>query len=125
MVRNNDDLLREAMESAGYFTRTNDLVTLDDRCELSYQEQVSLLLAREVARFRPDLKDRGKKDVLYIVRNERGSYSLPSNDLTYLLETEEPYDDSMIASYSLNDRKIINKLYRGDGTKWIPYKRSE
>ena len=57
MKRTKDDLLREAIERAGYYISKDIAVTLDDNCDLSYAEQVALLLAREVAKSRPDLLD--------------------------------------------------------------------
>lgn len=86
MKRTKDDLLREAIEQAGYYRYyiSKDIaVTLDDNCDLSYAEQVALLLAREVARSRPDLLDaEPNKDLVYVVNNGGGdNYSLPSSDL--------------------------------------------
>lgn len=123
MKRTKDDLLREAIEQAGYYILKDITVTLDDNCDLSYAEQVALLLAREVARSRPDLlEDEPNKDLVYVVNNEgKDNYSLPSSDLTALLENEKPYDDAVIGVYSLSERKLVRKLYRGNGTKWISY----
>ena len=68
MKRTKDDLLREAIEQAGYYISKDIAVTLDDNCDLSYAEQVALLLAREVARSRPDLLDaEPNKDLVYVV----------------------------------------------------------
>lgn len=123
MKRTKDDLLREAIEQAGYYISKDITVTLDDNCDLSYAEQVALLLAREVARSRPDLlEDEPNKDLVYVVNNEgKDNYSLPSSDLTALLENEKPYDDAVIGVYSLSERKLVRKLYRGNGTKWVSY----
>lgn len=123
MKRTKDDLLREAIEQAGYYISKDITVTLDDNCDLSYAEQVALLLAREVARSRPDLlEDEPNKDLVYVVNNEgKDNYSLPSSDLTALLENEKPYDDAVIGVYSLSERKLVRKLYRGNGTKWVFY----
>lgn len=123
MKRTKDDLLREAIEQAGYYILKDITVTLDDNCDLSYAEQVALLLAREVARSRPDLlEDEPNKDLVYVVNNEgKDNYSLPSSDLTALLENEKPYNDAVIGVYSLSERKLVRKLYRGNGTKWISY----
>lgn len=123
MKRTKDDLLREAIEQAGYYISKDITVTLDDNCDLSYAEQVALLLAREVARSRPDLlEDEPNKDLVYVVNNEgKDNYSLPSSDLTALLENEKPYDDAVIGIYSLSERKLVRKLYRGNGTKWVSY----
>lgn len=123
MKRTKDDLLREAIEQAGYYISKDIAVTLDDNCDLSYAEQVALLLAREVARSRPDLlEDEPNKDLVYVVNNEgKDNYSLPSSDLTALLENEKPYDDAVIGVYSLSERKLVRKLYRGNGTKWVSY----
>lgn len=123
MKRTKDDLLREAIEQAGYYISKDIAVTLDDNCDLSYAEQVALLLAREVARSRPDLlEDESNKDLVYVVNTEgKDNYSLPSSDLTALLENEKPYDDAVIGVYSLSERKLVRKLYRGNGTKWVSY----
>lgn len=123
MKRTKDDLLREAIEQAGYYISKDIAVTLDDNCDLSYAEQVALLLAREVARSRPDLLDaEPNKDLVYVVNNGGGdNYSLLSSDLTALLENEKPYDDAVIGVYSLSERKLVQKLYKGDGTKWVFY----
>lgn len=123
MKRTKDDLLREAIEQAGYYISKDITVTLDDNCDLSYAEQVALLLAREVARSRPDLlEDEPNKDLVYVVNDEgKDNYSLPSSDLTALLENEKPYDDAVIGVYSLSERKLVRKLYRGNGTKWVSY----
>ena len=123
MKRTKDDLLREAIEQAGYYISKDIAVTLDDNCDLSYAEQIALLLAREVARSRPDLLDaEPNKDLVYVVNNGGGdNYSLPSSDLTALLENEKPYDDAVIGVYSLSERKLVHKLYKGNGTKWVPY----
>lgn len=123
MKRTKDDLLREAIEQAGYYISKDIAVTLDDNCDLSYAEQVALLLAREVARSRPDLLDaEPNKDLVYVVNNgSEDNYSLPSSDLTALLENEKPYDDAVIGVYSLSERKLVRKLYKGNGTKWAPY----
>ena len=82
-----------------------------------------LLLAREVARSRPDLLDaEPNKDLVYVVNNGGGDdYSLPSSDLTALLENEKPYDHAVIGVYSLSEMKLVHKLYKGNGTKWVPY----
>lgn len=122
MKRTKDELLREAIEQAGYYISKGITVTLDDTCDLSYAEQVALLLAREVARNRPDLLNEFDKDLVYVVNNGGGdNYSLPSSDLTALLENEKPYDDAVIGVYSLSERKLVQKLYKGDGTKWVFY----
>ena len=122
MKRTKDDLLREAIEQAGYYNAKDIAITLDDNCDLSYGEQVCLLLAREVARNRPDLLNCHNDDLLYVRCDNAGNCSLPSNDLTSLLEMEKPFDDCFIGVYSLSERKIINKLYKGNGTKWVAYK---
>ena len=98
MKRTKDDLLREAIERTGYYILKDITVTLDDNCDLSYAEQVALLLAREVARSRPDLLNaEPNKDLVYVVNNGGGdNYSLPSLDLTALLENEKPYEDAEI-----------------------------
>ena len=122
MKRTKDDLLREAIKRTGYYILKDITVTLDDNCDLSYAEQVALLLAREVVRYRPDLLDAEPKDLVYVVNNGGGdNYSLPSLDLTALLENEKPYDDAVIGVYSLSERKLVHKLYKGNGTKWVPY----
>ena len=43
MKRTKDDLLREAIEQAGYYISKDIAVTLDDNCDLSYAEQVAFL----------------------------------------------------------------------------------
>lgn len=125
MKTNKDNLLKTAIEYSGFYMRKDVDVTLDDSCDLSFDEQVELLLARELVKFRPDLMTKQDKDIVYIVCDGDKNYSLPSNDLTSLLEEEKPYDDAVIAVYSLTDKKIVNKLYKGDGTKWISYRRDK
>lgn len=121
-MKTKDDMLREAVEASGYYHYRTEIVTLDDNCDLRYDQQVCLLLAREVVRSRPDLLNAPEKDLVYIVNNGSGdNYSLPSSDLTALLENEKPYDDAVIGVYSLSERKLVRKLYKGNGTNWIPY----
>lgn len=120
MMKTKDDLLREAIEQTGYYISKDITVTLNDKCDLSYINQIALLLAREVVRFRPDLTVNKEKDVVYIICFSDGNYSLPTNDLTTLLETQKPFADDYITSYSLSKKKILSKLYKGDGVKWIP-----
>ena len=116
-----DEILKEAIESSGYYEfleKPFDLTLRDEN--LSYISQVVLVLAREVVRFRPDLLQERNQDIVYVVSSESG-YSLPSSDLTSLLETEKPFDDAIISTYSLSERKLIKKLYEGDGIKWVPF----
>lgn len=121
MKRNMDDVLREAIESSGYYEYKDTPADLRNE-ELTYKQQVPLILARELVKFRPDLLNAVDKDVVFIVCNGSSTYSLPSVDLTALLENEKPYSDAIIGTYSLSERKLVKKLYKGDGTKWIPYK---
>lgn len=121
MKRNMDDVLREAIESSGYYEYKDTPADLRNE-ELTYKQQVPLILARELVKFRPDLLNAVDKDVVFIVCNGSSTYSLPSVDLTALLENEKPYSDTIIGTYSLSERKLVKKLYKGDGTKWIPYK---
>ena len=113
-----DDVLREAIESAGFYSYKNYPCNLRDE-NMNYTEQVALVLSREVVKFRPDLLEEPNQDIVFIVSSESG-YSLPSKDLTSLLENEKPFDDAVIGTYSLSERKLIKKLYKGDGIKWIP-----
>ncbi len=116
-----DEILREAIESSGYYLFLKEPFDLTLRNEnMNYMDQVALVLAREVVRFRPDLLQERNQDIVYVVSSESG-YSLPSSDLTSLLETEKPFDDAIISTYSLSERKLIKKLYKGDGIKWIPF----
>lgn len=121
MKRNMDDVLREAIESSGYYEYKDTPADLRNE-ELTYKQQVPLILARELVKFRPDLLNAVDKDVVFIVCNGSSTCSLPSVDLTVLLENEKPYSDAIIGTYSLSERKLVKKLYKGDGTKWIPYK---
>lgn len=121
-MRTKDDLLREAIEQSGYYQHKNEIVTLDENCDLRYEQQICILLAREVVKSRPDLLNAPEKDLVYVVNNGGGdNYSLPSSDLTLLLENEKPYDDAVIGVYSLSERKLVHKLYKGNGTNWVPY----
>jgi len=116
-----DEILKEAIESSGYYRFLEEPFDLTLRNEdMDYFDQVALVLAREVVRFRPDLLQEKNQDIVYVVSSESG-YSLPSSDLTSLLETEKPFDDAIISTYSLSERKLIKKLYKGDGVKWIPF----
>lgn len=121
MIRNMDEVLKEAIESSGYYQYENISCDLRDD-NMSYKDQVALVLAREVVKFRPDLLNNVSKDVVYIVCNGSSNYGLPSTDLTELLENESPYDDAFIATYSLSERKLLKKLFSGNGFRWIPYK---
>ena len=123
MNRNRDDVLREAIESSGYYHLENVSGDLRDD-GAPYSVQVSLVLARELVKFRPDLLNNIDADVVFIICNGKENYSLPSLDLTMLMESQKPYDDAIIGTYSLSKRKLIKKLYKGDGTKWVPYGRS-
>jgi hypothetical protein len=116
-----DEILKEAIESSGYYSFLMEPFDLTLRNEnMNYMDQVALVLAREVVKFRPDLLQERNQDIVYVVSSESG-YSLPSSDLTSLLETEKPFDDAVISTYSLSERKLIKKLYKGDGVKWIPF----
>ena len=115
---NMDEVLREAIESSGFYTYKDFPCILRNE-DLNYMDQVALVLAREVVKFRPDLLQETNRDIVYIVSSESG-YSLPSSDLTSLLEDEKPFDDAFISTYSLSERKLIKKLYKGNGFKWIP-----
>ena len=116
-----DEILKEAIESSGYYSFLMEPFDLTLRNEnMNYMDQVALVLAHEVVRFRPDLLKEKNQDVVYVVSSESG-YSLPSSDLTSLLETEKPFDDAVISTYSLSERKLVKKLYKGDGVKWIPF----
>jgi hypothetical protein len=116
-----DEILKEAIESSGYYLFLKEPFDLTLRNEnMNYMDQVALVLAREVVKFRPDLLQEKNQDIVYVVSSESG-YSLPSSDLTSLLETEKPFDDAIISTYSLSERKLIKKLYKGDGVKWIPF----
>ena len=116
-----DEILKEAIESSGYYSFLKEPFDLTLRNEnMNYMDQVALVLAREVVKFRPDLLQEKNQDIVYVVSSESG-YSLPSSDLTSLLETEKPFDDAIISTYSLSERKLIKKLYKGDGVKWIPF----
>lgn len=116
-----DEILKEAIESSGYYLFLKEPFDLTLRNEnMNYMDQVALVLAREVVKFRPDLLQERNQDIVYVVSSESG-YSLPSSDLTSLLENEKPFDDAVISTYSLSERKLIKKLYKGDGVKWIPF----
>lgn len=116
-----DEILKEAIESSGYYSFLMEPFDLTLRNEnMNYMDQVALVLAHEVVRFRPDLLQERNQDIVYVVSSESG-YSLPSSDLTSLLENEKPFDDAVISTYSLSERKLIKKLYKGDGVKWIPF----
>jgi hypothetical protein len=116
-----DEILKEAIESSGYYLFLKEPFDLTLRNEnMNYMDQVALVLAREVVKFRPDLLQERNQDIVYVVSSESG-YSLPSSDLTSLLETEKPFDDAVISTYSLSERKLVKKLYKGDGVKWIPF----
>ena len=118
-----DEILKEAIESSGYYQFLEEPFDLTLRNEnMNYMDQVALVLAREVVKFRPDLLQEKNQDIVYVVSSESG-YSLPSSDLTSLLETEKPFDDAVISTYSLSERKLIKKLYKGDWVKWIPFKK--
>lgn len=117
-MENMDEILKEAIESSGFYN-IKDSCTLRDE-NMNYIDQVALVLAREVVKFRPDLLQERNQDIVYVVSSESG-YSLPSSDLTSLLENEKPFDDAVISTYSLSERKLIKKLYKGDGVKWIPF----
>lgn len=116
---NKDMLLKQAILNSGYYENVGVSVVLDAEDAIEFQTQVSILLARELEKFRPDLFEAKYKDCVYVVCNGKSNYSLPSSDLTSLMETEKPYDDSYIGVFSLSERKIISKLYKGDGTKWV------
>lgn len=116
---NKDMLLKQAILNSGYYENVGVSVVLDVEDTIEFQTQVSILLARELEKFRPDLFEAKYKDCVYVVCNGKSNYSLPSSDLTSLMETEKPYDDSYIGVFSLSERKIISKLYKGDGTKWV------
>jgi len=116
---NKDELLINAIKESGYYDYAGVPVRLDMEDGIEFQKQVSILLARELEKFRPDLFSEKNRDLVYIVCNGKYNYSLPSSDLTSLMETEKPYDDSFIGVFSLSERKLISKLYKGDGTKWV------
>ena len=118
-VINKDMLLKEAILNSGYYENVGVSVVLDAEDAIEFQTQVSILLARELEKFRPDLFEAKYKDCVYVVCNGNSNYSLPTQDLTSLMENEKPYTDSFIAVYSLSERKILSKLYKGDGTKWV------
>ena len=115
---NKDEILREAIAASGYYDcKDIDCNLRND--DLPYSLQVSLILARALKTFRPDLFEKVDRDLVYIVCTNDMRYSLPSPDLTSLMENEKPYSDSFIAVYSLSERKILSKIYKGDGTQWI------
>lgn len=116
---NKDELLIKAIEESGYYDYSDVSVRLDMDDGIDFQKQVSILLARELEKFRPDLFQERNRDLVYVVCNGKYNYSLPSSDLTNLMETEKPYDDSFIGVFSLSERKLISKLYKGDGTRWV------
>lgn len=120
--RTKDDMLREAIESSKYYEFEN--VACDLRSDNEpYLQQVALLLAREVVKHRPDLLNPADNDVVYVVCNGASNYSLPTSDLTTLMESEKPFDDAFIGSYSLSKRKLLRKLYKGNGIQWVPFGR--
>lgn len=118
---NKDELLIKAINESGYYDYSGVPIRLDIDDGIEFQTQVSILLARELEKFRPDLFEAKYKDCVYVICNGEGhsNYTLPSLDLTSLMESQKPYDDAYIAVYSLSERKIISKLYKGDGTKWV------
>lgn len=116
---NKDELLINAINESGYYDYCGVSIHLDMDDGIEFQKQVSILLARELEKFRPDLFKERNHDLVYIVCNGTNNYSLPSSDLTSLMESEKPYDDSYIGVFSLSERIIISKLYKGDGTKWV------
>lgn len=117
---NKDEVLQEAIAAAGYYEYKDVDCNLRND-DLPYSLQVSLVLARALKTFRPDLFEAKDKDLVYVICNGEGhsNYTLPSLDLTSLMESQKPYDDAYIAVYSLSERKILSKLYKGDGTKWV------
>lgn len=114
---NKDEILREAIVGSGYY-EFKDVAFDFGNEDMDYRVQVSIILAREVVKFRPDLLEERNKDIVYLVYdNDR--YGLPGTDLTDMLEKEPPYDGAEIVTYSLSERKILKCLYKGDGTKWV------
>ena len=117
---NKDEVLKEAIAAAGYYEYEDVDCNLRND-DLPYGLQVSLVLARALKTIRPDLFEERNSDLVYVICNGEGhsNYTLPSLDLTSLMESQKPYDDAYIAVYSLSERKILSKLYKGDGTKWV------
>lgn len=121
MMRNKDDVLREAIEFSKYWEYKDSYIDLRND-NLSYSQGAIILLAREVVKFRPDLlEEKINGDIVYIVRSGSNN-GLPSVDLTSLMENEKPYDDAVIGTYSLSQRKFISILFKGNGISWEPYK---
>ena len=120
MKKSSDEILRECIESSGYFDKENVIADLQSD-DLPYSQQVSLILARELVKYRPDLITKKENDVVFIVcgKDELGKniYSLPTT-LTEALDTP-PYDDSQIKSYSLSKQEFLMTLYKGNGHNWV------
>lgn len=121
-MKNNDEILREAIEAAGYYSKKGfkaDLRTDD----LSYDDQVKLILARALIDARPDLEVEPNKDLVFIVRSfdSNGSQmnSIPFNCVGEAMKNSTPYDDSEIWSYSISKQEFVEGLYCGNGCgKW-------
>ena len=54
-VINKDMLLKEAILNSGYYENVGVSVVLDAEDAIEFQTQVSILLARELEKYRPDL----------------------------------------------------------------------
>ena len=116
-----DEVLKKAIEDSGYYEFKEIAFNLGDE-DIDYKTQVSVILAREIVKFRPDLLTERNPDLVYVICNGEGNYTLPSLDLTTLMENQKPYDDAYIAIFSLSEQKIISKIYKGNGTKWVSIK---
>lgn len=112
-----DEVLKQAIEGSGYYEFKNVAFDFGNE-EMNYKDQICIVLARALVKFRPDLVEEKNRDIVYLIcDNDR--YGLPEMDLTELLEREPPYDGAEIVTYSLSERKILRCLYEGDGTKWV------
>ena len=120
MLNNGDELIRKALDYVD--VEGNEEIRADmENEDYPLDLQVQIILAKAVLALRPDLRRTKDKDVVYIVKsviNGKETYSLPSDSLDELLKGTLPYDDSMICTYSISQKKILKKLYRGTGTIW-------
>lgn len=112
-----DEILYEAIEVSGYWELKD--VNWDD---LPVEKRALLILATELSLLRPDLFLKHDPDVVFIIQRTFengivGCCSLPKKSLGELLKTP-PYDDLVVCSYSLKDEKILQKIYKGTGTRW-------
>lgn len=124
-MKTSDEILREAIESSGYYTKKDFIADLRSD-DLSYDDQVKLILARALVEVRPELEVEPDKDLVFMVRyfdsNGNRHTSIPYNCVGQAIKNNPPFDDSEIWSYSISKQDFVEGLYSGNGIEWMVIK---